>query len=84
MTISLSDYLKMLTELMQVLRFKEAQIQSNIVNLRKGLLSLKDLSANVAIQCFIQNHHSVNSDIVRVYLKEYQKNQEVNFSDSTS
>ena len=84
MKVSSLDYLKMLEELMYELEFKEDLIVFSFIHYQKGLLSLKNLSANVAIQCFVKQHSSVNSDLVRQYLIEFQKNNEVTFNDSIS
>ena len=81
MNITKRDYLFLLKELMEALGSRETQVQAHFANLQSGHLTLENLSANVAIQCFMQHHISANADILRTFLSEHQKNQRVEFAD---
>lgn len=81
MQLSLVDYLTMVKELMDAVGFTEEQVNTNMKNLQEGYVTIENLSANVAIQCFVRQHESVNADILRSLLKEFQINKEVKFND---
>jgi len=81
MKISLQDYLVLVQELMIVIGYTQDQVDEKMTSLQKGYLSLDDLTANIAVQCFIQKHQSPNSDIVRNYLIERQNDDKVEFGD---
>lgn len=81
MKLSYVDYIVMIKELMQEVGFGEETSKNMLKELEDGYLSLENISANVAVQCFLCSHQSANSDILKLYLKEYQSTGDVNFGE---
>jgi len=80
MNISLLDYLELTKELMLVVGYTEDQVNTYMKNLQYKNIKLDDLTANVAVQCFIQKHSSANADVVRTYLIERKELGKVEFA----